>query len=285
MDTLIKSSDSYRHGLGKSLVWKVTLELRESQLIKGYPVWGHVTAIAVLAGGLFGMSLHALGEESASKQLTVSQQLTASQMMQIAHDGRAEWVNLPGFDTKLTLSTDTARGEGRLHVSPDGKMDLTLPPGDGFQWAQRALKSVVGHRLTVNDAITTVEFADQQVDHPHGRLLRSTNPEEKSLWRVQGDVMTEVHRITDTSRLIISISDVLRTPEGKHLPQNFSVTTWELPSNQIKSARQVHQGWVRIDGVDLPSEFWAITNYPDGTSVTHRVEFSEHRLLPRSTSN
>lgn len=235
-----------------------------------------VVAIVALFGSLMGASSQVVGEELSSNQPT------APQLMQIAHDGRAEWENFPGFDVKLTLATDTVQGEGHLHVSRDGKMDLTLPPGEEFQWAQRALKSVVGHRLVQSPAITNVEFADKQTNHPHGRLLRSSNPEEKSLWRVQGDVMTEVHRITETSRLIISISDVLRTPEGKHLPQNFSVTTWELPSNQIKSARQVHQGWVRIDGIDLPAEFWAITNRPDGTSVTQRIDFSEHKLLNKA---
>ena len=242
--------------------------------------WAAVVKFVVLTGMLASSPLSTYGEGPTGSSKVTKPSLTAPQLMQIAHDGRAEWGNFPGFEAKLTLATDSARGEGRLHVSPDGKMDLTLPPGEEFQWAQRALKSVVGHRLTVNDAITNVEFADQQADHPHGRLLRSTNPQEKSLWRVQGDVLTEVHRITDTSRLIISISDVLRTPEGKHLPQNFSVTTWELPSNQIKSARQVHQDWSRIGGIDLPSTFWAITNRPDGTSVTHRIDFSEHRLLP-----
>jgi len=261
----------------------------EFVILKGSPLailfrLKHCHAVTVLASSLMltvpGLMPSASGEDHPIHQTATNEQPTAPQLMQIAHDGRAEWENFPGFEVKLTLATDTAQGEGQLHVSRDGKMDLKLPPGEEFQWVERTLKSVVGHRIVQSPAITNVEFADNQTNHPHGRLLRSSNPEERSLWRVQGDVMTEVHRLTDTSRLVISIGDVWRTPENKHLPRNFAVTTWELPSNQIRSARQVHQDWIRIGDLDLPLEFWAITNRPDGTSTTQRIDFSEHKLLP-----
>jgi len=215
-----------------------------------------------------------------AEEVPVHSSASAVSLMELAHAGRAEWANFPGFQATVTLTADATTAKTTLHVSPDGKIELTPPLGEQFRWSDRVLKSVIGHRLTQEPAITHVEFADDQVNHPHGRLLRSTNPQEKSMWRVQGDVMTEVHRETDKSRFIISIGDVWRTPENKHLPKDFVVTTWELPSHQIKTARQVHQEWIRIGTTDLPAEFWAITNDSSGKTVSHRIQFDDHKLLP-----
>ena len=210
--------------------------------------------------------------------LQAGEPATAAGLMKQAHDGRAEWQNFPGFEARLRVSADGATAEGSISVDRDGTVKITLPDDARFAWAQRPLDSMIGHRLPTGEAISNVAFADDQVDHPHGRLLRSADPKDKTLWRVKGDVLTEVHRTGESSRFTISIADVQRTPEGKHLPANFIVTTWELPSKRLKSVRQVHQEWRRVNGIDLPTSYLAISNRSDGTTTSQQIELVDHRV-------
>lgn len=241
-----------------------------------------LSAALVVAGlavvWLYGVPVS--GEEIASQR-------SADTLMQIAHDGRAEWDGFPGFTAKLVVSADGQVAQGTINVSADGKSVYTLDhaqqQSEAFNWVQRSLDSLIRHRLASSEAISNLEFADDQVHHPHGRLLRSKDPENKNLWRVQGDVLTEVQRTTENSRFIISVGDVWRTAENKHLPKNFAVTTWEMPSNRIQTARQVYTEWTRVGRFDLPVKNWAITNKSDGTTVTHQIEISGHQLSVTTT--
>jgi len=206
---------------------------------------------------------------------------SAQDLMNLAHSGRAEWENFPGFTARVKAFIATGCVEGDITVSSEGAIQHTFPTTEEFAWVDRSLDSLIGHRLPTGSAIRNVEFADEQSEHPNGRLLRSSNPDERSFWRVQGDVVTEVHRATDKSRFIISVGDVWRTAENKHLPRNFTVTTWEMPSNRIITARQVHTEWVRVGTFDLPLKNSAKTNRSDGSTVVHQLEFSNHKLTAK----
>lgn len=210
---------------------------------------------------------------------------TAAALMQKAHDGRAVWRDFPGFTAKIRCSHDGAVLEGQLTADRKGDVKISWTKEDErFAWVQRTLDSVIGHRVASDDAITNVEFADDQTNHPQGRLIRSQNAKEHSLWRVKDDVLTEVHRVGETSRFIISVAEVTRTAEGSHLPRSYAVTTWETPSNRIQSVRQIFQEWTHIGRFDLPAKHLAITNKSDGSRVTQQIEFLDYKLADSAAS-
>jgi hypothetical protein len=209
---------------------------------------------------------------------------TAVSLMHQAHDGRAVWREFPGFQAKLRASVDGTAVEGTVHVSPTGTVKIELPNKDQFAWVESSLKSIVGHRLSNDDAIQTVAFADDHKTHPLGRLLKSTTESDQSLWRVNGDLLTEVHRFNGKTRFVISVADVVRNTEGKHLPKNFSVTTWDVASGQIKTSRQVINEWTRIGQVDLPVKLLAAIYKDDGSRRVEQIELSGHELLSASTA-
>lgn len=209
---------------------------------------------------------------------------TASSLMQTAHDGRAVWREFPGFAARVKVSSDGAAVEGALHVTEAGTVKLDLPQDERFAWAAGTLKSVVSHRLSDDGAILDVAFADDQVAHPMGRLLKSTGASDKSLWRVQGDLLTEVHRFNEKTRFIISVSDIWRTAEGKHLPRDYTVTTWDTTTNQLKSTRQLHNEWLRVGHLDLPKKLLAATSRDDGSRRVEQIELTEHKLLTDSAT-
>lgn len=204
---------------------------------------------------------------------------TAQQVMDRAHHGRATWQKFPGFTAAVHVASAGHASDGTLKVTADGKIELKLQQPAGLEWAERSLNSIIGHRLSDDQGATNVEFGDEDTQHPFGRLLKSKDASEKSLWRVSGDVLTEVHRFHGDNHMVISIGEVARTPEGKHLPRSFSVTTWNTKTNAIVTARQVQQEWKRIDGVDLPVRILAAINKNDGSRVVEEISLMEHKLL------
>jgi hypothetical protein len=214
----------------------------------------------------------------ASASLAVAEE-SAQQVMDRAHHGRATWQKFPGFSANVQVASAGHASSGKLTVTADGKIDLKLDQPAGLEWAERSLNSIIGHRLAEDQGATNVQFADEDKQHPFGRLLKSKDATEKSLWRVSGDVLTEVHRFHGDNHMVISIGEVSRTPEGKHLPRSFSVTTWNVKSNAIVTARQVQQEWKRIEGIDLPVRILAAINKNDGSRVVEEIVLQDHKVL------
>lgn len=242
----------------------------------------NAVSLGCVAFACFLTSLTQGNEERTAKPATAEQ--SAVNLMKQSHDGRAVWQNFPGFHAKLRVTADGATQEGTVQVSPAGEIKLQLADDPAFKWVEASLKSLVGHRLSTEEAIQTVEFADQTTAHPLGRLLKSTVTSDNSLWRVQGDVLTEVHRFHGKTRFVISVTDVFRNPEGKHLPKNFNVTTWDSTSGQIKTSRQVFNEWTRIGSIDVPAKVMAAINKDDGTRRVEQIEFTNHELLTPATA-
>jgi N-acetylneuraminic acid mutarotase len=209
---------------------------------------------------------------------TLAAEPTAPQLMRRAHDGRAVWTAFPGFTAELSVAQDKRAAKGTLTVSAKGELKLQLDQTEGLEWVQRTLSSVVNHRLAADDAITSVKFADEDAAHPLGRLIRSEDVAEHSLWRIKDDVMTEVHRISDKSRMIISVIEVIRNSEGKHLPRSYSVTTWNAATGAIDSSRQVFSEWQRIGGYDLPTRLFAAVSKGDGSRSVEEIVLTKHQV-------
>lgn len=203
---------------------------------------------------------------------------TAQSVMDRAHHGRATWQKFPGFKAEIAAASPNRASSGTLTVGADGKIELKLAEPQGLEWVERSLSSIIGHRLADDQGATNLEFADEDTKHPMGRLLKSKDASEKSLWRVQGDVLTEVHRFHGENHMVISVGEVARTPEGKHLPKSYSVTTWNK-DGAIVSTRQVQQEWKRIAGVDLPVRVVAAINKNDGSRSVEEVTLAKHELL------
>lgn len=235
-----------------------------------------------------GLSLPAVGSSPVSAAepavAAAPAQGTADALMLEAHNGRAEWHNFSGFTAKFRAEKDGEQASGTLTVTSDGDVKIEPASGEAPKWLVRSLDSLIGHRLASSGAVTGTAFADDDADHPRGRLLKSATDTDKSLWRVQGDLLTEVHRVNDKTRFVISVGEVHRTAEGKHLPQSFVVTTWDNASGAILSSRQVVDQWKRVGHLDLPTRHEAVTSKPNGVRESEVVELSGHALTPGRTA-
>lgn len=205
---------------------------------------------------------------------------TAAELMRRAHFGRAMWSDFPGFRADVVLTVDGETQKGTFQLDAKGEAKLVLEGNAKAEWAERTLRSVVGHRFATDHYESDVEFADDEVNHPLGRLIKSTNPDEKSLWRVKGDVLTEVHRFGPESHFVITVGSVHRNAEGAHLPQNFTVVTWKNGTGELITSRQVYNEWTRVGEYDLPVRLVAINNKPGGERRVEQIQLSGLQLLP-----
>jgi hypothetical protein len=231
------------------------------------------SALAVLAVTL--VSLSGLNQPASAQR---DANPTAARLMQRAHDGRAVWLAFPGFSADVTVAANGRATSGTLKVSAGGSIDLKLDSPEGMQWVERTLSSVVNHRLAGGEAVTNVEFADDEAAHPLGRLIKSKDAAEHSLWRVKDDVLTEVHRVNEKTRMIISIAEVTRTTDKRHLPRSYSVTTFNAQSGAIEQNRQIQNEWTAVGGYDLPTRLLAVDSKSDGSRHVEEIVLTNHKL-------
>ncbi|MDA1052091.1 MAG: DUF3386 family protein [Planctomycetota bacterium] len=210
---------------------------------------------------------------------------TAEGMMIRAHEARAVWHDLPGLVADIVISTNGNVIEGQITVTSDGNLELTLPDSPHAQWAERRLQSLVSHRLPREGERTfNVDFADDITTHPLGRLIRFRDDPLHSVYRISDDVITEVHRTMGPTRFAISVLEVSRNAEGKHLPRAYSVSWWDAESGNLTACDMVRNEWVRVSRWDLPTKLLSVRTEDDGQRTVEQVVFRNHRILERSTS-
>jgi len=209
---------------------------------------------------------------------------TAEQMMILAHKSRATWKNFPGFTADIIVVRDGKRVAGKLRVTPKSDVILSLSDKTEAKWVERSLKSLVMHRRSSQGRKYNVEFADTQTHHPLGRLIKLNEDLMGSLYRVKGDVITEVHRKMGAIRFTISVTEVFRNKEGKSLPRSYSFSTWDVKTGHLKSNTAVHNAWKRVGKFDLPNRLLWITTGDGGKREVRQIVFQKHRLLGTTTA-
>lgn len=210
---------------------------------------------------------------------------TAEGMTVRAHEARAVWRDLPGFVADIVVSTNGDVIEGRMIVVADGNLELELPDSAHAQWAERRLQSLVNHRLPREDERKfNVAFADEITAHPLGRLIRFRDDPMDSVYRISDDVITEVHRTMGPTRFAISVLDVSRNAEGKHLPKSYSVSWWDAGTGNLTACDMVRNEWVRVGRWDLPAKLLSVRTEDDGTREVGQIVFRNHRILEKTTS-
>lgn len=234
---------------------------------------------ALFAGLLLPLAGHLmLAEEPAST--SASQKAagpTAAEMMRRAHEARATWDGMPGFAADILVAADGRMASGTVEVGPDGNVSLQLE-GE-FPWVERTLRSLAAHRRADAQDTYNVSFADNDVQHPLGRLIKINDDTLMgSQYRIREDVITEVHRKLDDVRFTITVLDVVRNAEDKYLPSVYTVSFWEAESGKLKSTSVVRDEWTRLGRWDVPVRVINIET-SDGARHVRELRFSRHRLL------
>ncbi len=203
----------------------------------------------------------------------------ANQLLAHAREQRSLWDGFPGFESGLTLQDGQHSVDGKVKVTADGEVELTGFGDMNLGWARAQLESMVQHRFSGNGPESEVEYVPEDVQHPLGTLLRFKNdPEMKSAYRINGDVIAQVNRSMGKSKMSINVIDVHRNPEGKYLPTVFLVTFWDAETGEVKSSTSCLNTWTRVGKYDLPQVF-AFVDVADGKNEAKKMTFHNPKLL------
>jgi Protein of unknown function (DUF3386) len=205
--------------------------------------------------------------------------VSASELLERARQARATWDEpFPGFTADLTICLDGESIRGTMSVSPDGKVELNVPEGKTREWALAQLRSEVMHRRArARPFGSEAEFAEPESSHPLGRLIRIKGDSLDSSYRVKGDQLLEVNRTMGDSKFSNQILATTKTPEGKYLPEVFSVTYWSTQSGHLMRTETFRVTWVRVGKFDLPGARMQVVSEENGVRV-RRLELSNHKL-------
>lgn len=218
-----------------------------------------------------------------AKPATKQEQAEATKLYQKAREARALWQDFPGFTADVTVLYNGKKTQGKLTADKEFKVKLTLDNKELSEWSQPKLNSVIGHRKYRQQKPIPATFADNQVNHPLGRLV---NIDGKNVsFRLQDDVMTEVHRRSDKAWFTITTLDVWRTKEGAVLPRDTSVIYRNPKTGAITSNRSNTFFFTRVGKFDLPESMLTVDCGENFERNVGSIKLSNHRLLtPESLS-
>ncbi|QDT79245.1 hypothetical protein Mal35_27000 [Gimesia maris] len=207
----------------------------------------------------------------------------ATQLYQQVREARATWRDFSGFTADVLIQYNGKSTTGKLTADKDFKLNLILEDNSLSEWSLPKLNSVIGHRKFRKQEPIPATFADGEVNHPLGRLV-SIDGKNVS-FRLQGDVMTEVHRRSDKSWFTISTLDVWRTKENEVLPRATSVIYRDPKSGAITGNRSNTFAFSRIGNFDLPSSMLTVETGENFERNVGSIKLTNHRLTtPESLS-
>ncbi|WP_299467269.1 DUF3386 family protein [uncultured Gimesia sp.] len=208
---------------------------------------------------------------------TDQEKAAATKLYQAAREARAVWRDFPGFTADVTVSYNGQMTQGKLTADKDFKVKLTLDDESLSEWSLPKLQSVIGHRKYRVQKPIPATFADQQVNHPLGRLV---NIDDKNVsFRLQNNVLTEVQRRSDKMWFTISTLDVWRTKEGGILPRDTSVTYRNPQTGAITSNRSNTFSFKRVGNFDLPEKMLTVECSENFERNVGSIKLSNHSLI------
>jgi hypothetical protein len=201
----------------------------------------------------------------------------ATKLFEAARQARAMWTKFPGFTADLAVTINGIMKKGTVQVDEKGKVTISDLPEEMSAWAKNVLTSTVGHRLsTKEEAKTPCTFADDDANHPLGRLIHVLNDDTGSSFRIRDQQMMMVNRKMGDTRFSITMLENVRNEEGRYLPRTFAVHYWDAKTGDLKKSESHYQSWVRQQGIDLPSLVRVLT--ADKGVDTREIALSHFKL-------
>ncbi len=199
---------------------------------------------------------------------------------------RAAWGDdFPGFAAHLAGTVDTRPFTGSLTVRDDGSVQVEADDPVALPWLQDQLASIVMHRLAgerggsgPEQGRPVLRFADDQDDHPLGRLLTFVGGHFASSYRVKDRQISVVNRHMGKRNMTITVLDNDKNPEGRFLPRSYLVQYWDDAKGTLDRVESVQERWQRFRSWDLPT-LHTVTAASDAGFSVRSVTLSEHRLL------
>jgi hypothetical protein len=184
---------------------------------------------------------------------------------------RAAWKDFPGFSAKVAGTIDGRPFTGKVTIHAEASAEVETDDPTARPWLRDQLESLAMHRLADNSGSPrpkpVLRFADDEDDHPLGRLLTFEGGQFASSYRVKDHQITVVNRHTGRRNMTITVLENERNREGKYLPSRYLVHYWDASTGALNRVETVHDRWTRLARWDLPTEHTVTTSSETGLSV------------------
>jgi hypothetical protein len=197
-----------------------------------------------------------------------------------ARDARAQWRNFPGFSADIKGKVDGRSFKGTATIKLNGSVSVDISDDDALAWVREQLESIYLHRNASDSAKDTkpvLRFADQETDHPLGRLLIFDKGRFASSYRVKDKQIAVVNRVLGKETMTITAVDNTPNKEGQFLPRSYTVHFWDAASGNLLRTSTVQESFRRVGEWDLPASRTVTLASAAGLSVRGFV-LSNHAI-------
>src|SRR5262249_8439909 len=122
---------------------------------------------------------------------------------------RARWEGLPGFRAKIKGKVDGRPFAGTVSVDAKGEVEVQTDDDVTQPWVQEQLESIALHRAAgprgEGRARPVLRFADDEADHPLGRLVAFEGGRFASSYRIKDRQIMVVNRHTGKQYMTITV--------------------------------------------------------------------------------
>jgi len=192
---------------------------------------------------------------------------------------RAPWNDFTGFTADIAGSADGRAFNGKVTAQADGTVKVESDDPVARPWLEDQLGSLVMHRMAESgsDEKPVLRFADDQEDHPLGRLLTFEGGRFASSYRVKDHQITVVNRRMGKRNMTITVLENERNREGKYLPRRYLVNYWDAATGRLDKVETVQERWQRVGAWDLPVEH-TVTYASDAGLSVRQVTLTNHKV-------
>jgi hypothetical protein len=197
---------------------------------------------------------------------------------------RATWKMFPGFTAHIAGKMDGRSFDGEVTLTAAGEAQLETKDPAAATWGKEQLESLALHRGAGSTDKPAAErpkpvlrFADEETDHPLGRLLIFDGGSFASSYRIKDRQILVVNRVMGKQNMTITVLDNERNREGLFLPHSFTVQYWDAASGDLRRSETVQQRWQRVGAWDLPVEH-TVTNATATGLAVRSFTLSRHQL-------
>jgi hypothetical protein len=203
----------------------------------------------------------------------------AVELFQEAMAARASWHEFPGFRAEVKALVDGRAWKGAATISTKGDVELTAEDDTVAPWVKEQLESFAMHRLARPQAKAPVlRFADDDANHPLGRLLAFDGGKFASSYRVKDQQIMVVNRALGKTNMTITVLENDLNADKKFLPRTYSLQYWNSLNGELQRAETIQNRWTRLGSWDLPTQLTVVTSSSSGQGVK-TMTLSQHRLL------
>lgn len=194
-------------------------------------------------------------------------------MFERAIAARAAWNDFKGFTAEISVYVDGRKNDGKMTVKADGDVSFDGEPKledeAARDWVRDQMHSMVIHRVPSSGIRSTpsLEFADDDVNHPLGRLLTFHGGRFASTYRIRDDEITVVNRALGRENMSLQMLESERNSDGKVLPRAYQVQYRDAETGAITRVETVRNRWQRVGTLDLPESLSQSVSSAGGVSV------------------